>query len=644
MHVALGLVSLVLAVLVLTALAERLRLPAPVLLVAAGVAAAYAPGVPEVRLSAEMVLVGLLPPLLYSTALRTSLVEFTANRRSILLLSIGLVVFTAAGVAVVVRAVLPSVPWWTAFAIGAVVAPPDAVAATAVARRIGLPRRLVTVLEGESLLNDATALVALRTSVAAAGASASVAEVGVDFARTALGGVLVGVLVYGAVGWVRQHLSEPVIDTSLSVVTPFIAYVAAEELHASGVLAVVVAGLLLGHRAPVLQTPSSRISESLNWRTIAFLLEGAVFLLIGLQLRWILEEVAGSGVAAPRVAAACLAVLVAVVVLRLAWVFPVRRFLLDRGLDRDRRQPWQETAVVGWSGMRGVVTLAAAFAIPEDAPARGVLLLVAFTVTAGTLALQGLSLPWVVRRLGVPGPDPREDALARAELLQQATQAGLARLAEIEAEEELDGADPVPDILRQRLEQRDFAAWERLGTMRSDGEPEVRETPSERYARIRLAMLDAERERVLALRSRGRIPHEVVEDVLRMLDVEETVLDARVRQRRALTLSLRTGHRPGGGRPAPSRRAVDACEHLASAGPLTTMPADQRPQECPDCLAEGTRWVHLRQCTGCGHVGCCDSSPGRHAERHHVSAGHPVMRSVEPGEDWRWCFVDEIVG
>ena len=129
-----------------------------------------------------------------------------------------------------------------------------------------------------------------------------------------------------------------------------------------------------------------------------------------------------------------------------------------------------------------------------------------------------------------------------------------------------------------------------------------------------------------------------------MLDVEESVLDARVRQRRALTLSLETGHRPGGGRPAPSRRAVDACEHLASAGPLTTMPADQRPQECPDCLAEGTRWVHLRQCTGCGHVGCCDSSPGRHAERHYASAGHPVMRSVEPGEDWRWCFVDEIVG
>ena len=643
MQVALALVSLVLAVLVITAVAERFRLPPPVFLVAAGVAAAYLPWVPEVRLSPEVVLVGLLPPLLYSTALRTSLVDFTANRRSILLLSIGLVVFTAFGVAAVVRLVLPSVPWWTAFAIGAVVAPPDAVAATAVARRIGLPRRLVTVLEGESLLNDATALVALRTSIGAAAVSVSVLDIGIDFAKTALGGVLVGVLVYVVVGWVRRHLVEPVIDTSISIVTPFIAYVAAEELHLSGVLAVVVAGLLLGHKAPVLQTPSSRISESLNWRTLAFVLEGAVFLLIGLQARWILREVAESGVPWPRVAGACAAVLVTVIVLRLVWVFPVRRLLIEHRVERDRRQPWQETAIVGWTGMRGVVTLAAAFAIPENAPSREVLLLVAFTVTAGTLLLQGLSLPWVVRLLGVPGPDPREDALARAEMLQQATQAGLAKLEELEAQDGTDDGDPVPDILRQRLEQRDFAAWERLGTVRGDLGEDVRETPSERYARIRLAMLDAERERVLALRSSGRTPHEVVEDVLRMLDVEESVLDGHVRRRRGIT-------RPSGGRSsrgsAVSRngtgggRVVDACEHLAAAG----RPSGPRPEECRDCVEEGLQWVHLRQCTTCGHVGCCDSSPGRHAERHFDRLAHPVMKSVEPGEDWRWCFVDEIVG
>jgi hypothetical protein len=472
----------------------------------------------------------------------------------------------------------------------------------------------------------------------AAAVTLSVFEIGIDFIKTALGGVLVGVLMYLVVGWVRRHLVEPVIDTSISMVTPFIAYVIAEQRHVSGVLAVVVAGLLLGHKAPVLQTPSSRISESLNWRTLAFVLEGAVFLLIGLQLRWILAGVADSGMPWPRVAGVCAAVLAAVILLRLAWVFPVRRVLVDRGVHRSQRQPWQETAILGWTGMRGVVTLAAAFAIPADAPFREVLLLVAFTVTAGTLALQGLSLPWLVRRLGVPGPDPRQDALARAELLQQATQAGLAKLADIEATEEMEDGDPVPDILRQRLEQRDFAAWERLGTVRGSLGEHVEETPSERYARIRLEMLDAERERVLSLRSRGRTPHDVVEDVLRMLDVEESVLDSRVEQRSALTRSLESER--GASNAAGAGRAIDACEHLTSAPHLN----GPRPRECPDCIAEGSLWVHLRQCTTCGHVGCCDSSPRRHAQAHYDGVGHPVMQSVEPGESWRWCFVDEIVG
>jgi len=311
--------------------------------------------------------------------------------------------------------------------------------------------------------------------------------------------------------------------------------------------------------------------------------------------------------------------------------------LLDRGLHRSQRQPWQETAIVGWTGMRGVVTLAAAFAIPPDAPSREVLLLVAFTVTAGTLAIQGLSLPWLVRRLGVPGPDPRQDALARAELLQQATQAGLAKLADIEATEEMEDGDPVPDILRQRLEQRDFAAWERLGSVRGSLGEYVEETPSERYTRIRLEMLDAERERVLSLRSRGRTPHDVVEDVLRMLDVEESVLDTRMEQRQNLR-SVEAEQ--AGSKPAGPGRAIDACEHLTTAPHLDGL----RPRECPDCIVEGSQWVHLRQCTTCGHVGCCDSSPRRHAQAHYDGVGHPVMQSVEPGEDWRWCFVDEIVG
>jgi Na+/H+ antiporter len=624
-HIALGLVLLAVTVIAGSALARRWDFPAPVLLVAVGALGSVVPGVPEVQLTAELVLVGLLPPLLYSAALQTSLIDFTAHRRSILSLSIGLVAFTTVGVAVVVHALIPDVGWPTAFALGAVVAPPDAVAATAIGRRIGLPRRTVAILEGESLLNDATALVALKSAILAGAGAATVLGTGVDFVRTAVGGVVCGVLVFAVVGWVRRHLTDPVLDTSVSLVTPFIAYVAAEEIHASGVLAVVIAGLLLGHKAPVLQTAPSRIAERLNWRTISFLLENAVFLLIGLQAESILEGVADSSLDPGRIAAVCLAVLVSVIVLRMVWVFPARYLLTTSGTGAGQRPPWTYTAVIGWAGMRGVVTLAAAFVIPAETEHREVLLLVAFAVTAGTLVLHGLTLPRVARRLKVPSPDPREDALVRAELLQQASQAGLARLAELEGADDGVTAD-VAVVLRTRLEQRDFAAWERLGPDGSEGE-----TPSEEYARLRLAMLHAERERVLELRSQGRPPHEVVENVLATLDIEESMIDHRQQRRKDFDMGV-TGEE--------TVRARDECEHLAG---VTAVP-EVTDRRCEDCVREGSTWVHLRTCVACGHVGCCDSSPRRHASAHFTGTEHPVVASAEPGETWRWCFVDELVG
>ena len=373
-----------------------------------------------------VVLVGLLPPLLYSASLNTSLVDFNANRRPILLLSVGLVVATTLGVGVVAHWLVPDLSWGLSFAIGAVVAPPDAVAATAIGRRIGLPRRIVTILEGESLLNDATALVALRTALASTVAYQLLAR---DFVVAAGGGVLVGLVVFVVVGKVRRRLTDPLLDSGLSFITPFAAYVAAEEIHASGVIAVVVAGLLLGHKAPILQTAQSRIQERMNWNTIAFLLEGGVFLLIGLQARSIITNVGSEDVTLQRVVVVCAAVLLAVIVIRLVWVFAARYLLIRPGPDpvTRRRPPWTYTFLIGWAGMRGVVTLAAAFVIPPGTPHRELLLLVAFTVTAGTLFLQGLSLPWLARRLRVPSPDPLADALARANLLQQASQAGLRR-------------------------------------------------------------------------------------------------------------------------------------------------------------------------------------------------------------------------
>jgi monovalent cation/hydrogen antiporter len=608
--IAFGLVVLAAAVIAVTVACRRLNLAPPLVLIAVGIVASYLPFVPEVQLSPEVVLIGLLPPLLYSAALNTSLVDFNANRRPILLLSVGLVVFTTVGIGVLVHLLLPTLPWWAAFAIGAVVAPPDAVAATAIGRRIGLPRRIVTVLEGESLVNDATALVALRTAIAA---TASVAVVALDFLVAAGGGLLVGLAVTFVVARVRRRLTDPLLDSGLSFVTPFAAYVAAEEIHASGVIAVVVAGLLLGHKAPVLQTAQSRIAERTNWSSIAFLLESAVFLLIGLQARWIIADVLAGDLPIWYVLLLCAAVLVGVVVLRMVWVF-MSRFLLLRGLGT----PYSYTLLVGWAGMRGVVTLAAAFVIPPDTPHRDVLLLIAFTVTAGTLFLQGSSLPWLARRLRVPSPEPAADALARANLLSQASEAGLAAL------DALDEDDPhdVSGQIRARVERRDFVAWEQLGSGAS-------ETPTETYARRRRMTIDVERRRVLEVRSTGTVPHEVVAQVLAILDVEESMLDYSQRERGRL-------------RGSDTLLAPDGdCEHLRADPPEVD---PQTPGECAACVAQGTAWVHLRMCLSCGTVACCDSSAERHANAHFELTGHPVMRSAEPGESWRWCFVDRLTG
>jgi Na+/H+ antiporter len=613
-EIAFELVALAIVVLAGTALAERVRFPAPLALIVVGVAASYLPGLPTVHLSSDVVLLGLLPPLLYAAAIQTSLVDFNANRRPILLLSVGLVVFTTVGIGVLVHALLPGIDWWAALAIGAVVAPPDAVAATTIGRRIGLPRRIVTILEGESLLNDATALVALRTAVAAGAGGVEMWRVGTDFLIASIGGAAIGFAMFVVVALLRRHVTDPILDTAISFVVPYATYILSEEVHSSGVVSVVVTGLLLGHKAPIVQTAQSRIAERMNWRTIAFFLENTVFLLIGLQAQWILQDVRDSGVSAGRVVTVCGLTLAAVVVLRIVWVFFARYLLVRPGPDPTTGQvpPPTYTFLLGWAGMRGVVTLAAAFVIPEDAPYREVLLLTAFTVVAGTLFVQGLSLPWLARRLRVPAPDPLEDALARATLLQQASKAGFKRLRDLE----YDDRHGVFALLKQRIEQRNFAAWERLGTVADQ------EAPSELYTRVRLEMIAAERRRVLDIRRSGSVASEVISDVLAMLDVEESMLDISQEDREELRLTA--GH----------RRTGESCEDL-DAYPSVETPVEP---ECVDCVREGTAWVALRQCLECGNIGCCDSSPRRHASAHFHEYQHPVIESAEPDEDWRWCY------
>ncbi len=629
MDTALSLVGLLAIAVAVSALAGKYSMSPPLVLIVVGVGVSYLSFVPEFRLTPEIVLIGLLPPLLYAAAIRTSLVDFRANRRPIALLSVGLVIFTTTSVGLLVWWIL-DVPLAVGFALGAVVAPPDAVAATTIARRVGLPRRVVTILEGESLVNDATAIVTLRTSIAAIAGSVSAWQVGAGFLVSAVGGVLIGLAVAFIVGHIRNLIQDDVTDVAVSLLTPWIAYLPAEQIHIrgldsqpSGVLAVVVAGIILGHKSPRIQSASSRLFERTNWTTISYVLENSIFLLIGLQVRSIVDDLGNSDMSAMRIAWSCAAVLAAVIALRIIWVFPATYLprLIPRIAASEPRPSPRAVFLVAWTGMRGVVTLAAVFLLPEDTAQREVLVLMAFVVTVGTLLVQGLTIPSLVRWLKVPGPDIQEDHLQEATVLQSVTEAGMTYL-----DEELDSSavsDAVMRRLRVRATDRTNAVWERLGGT---------ETPSAQYSRVRAEMIKRERDELLRIRKLGTVDQTVLGLVMNSLDVEESILDR-------MYEDATTADREIELRPTTDPEA--ACEHLAEA---CTVPTPLTPTGCEECLADGTDWVHLRLCMACGHVGCCDSSVGMHGTQHFRDSGHPVMRSFEPGEAWRWCFIDQANG
>lgn len=359
MDITLGLLIIVCAVGVGSALARRLNVSAPLILVLVGVIGSFLPFVPRVSLPPDLILVGILPPLLFAAALRTSLIDFKANRRPIALLSVGYVLTGTLVIGLVVHLLIPSLPMAAAFAIGAVVAPPDAVAATAIARKVGLPRRLLVILEGESLVNDATALVCLGTSLAVLqGQIPSPWSVAGDFLSTAGGGVAIGVVVALVLIRIRRHVQDPVLNTTLSLAAPYIAYLPAEEAGVSGVLAVVVAGLLIGHKSPLMPSGMSRVSERINWATVEFLLENAVFLLIGLQVAQIVADADADPLGRGRVWLICGLVLLAVLVFRCLWVFPATNLprwifpaIRTREPDPGWRARWSSPGPVcaGWS-------------------------------------------------------------------------------------------------------------------------------------------------------------------------------------------------------------------------------------------------------------------------------------------------------
>jgi CPA1 family monovalent cation:H+ antiporter len=513
----------------LAAVARRFDVSAPLALVVAGLAAGLIPAFKQIELDPKLVLYVLLPPLLWSAGLESSYVALRRNIRPIGLLAVGLPLATTLAVGFVAYKTVPELTVAAALTLGAIVAPPDAVSATAIGRRLGLPRRVMTLLGGESLLNDATALTAYKVSLAAAIGTAATWNSGVaTFALAAIGGVVVGLALGFAISFIRWRLDDPLVESALGLVAPFIIYLTAEQIHGSGVLAVVVAALILGQHSTQ-ASYATRLQDTAVWKAVQLVLESFAFLMIGLQLPAVVGELAG--ITASVIATSSVAVLGTVILVRIAWVFlfAYLPLLLSKAVrEREPAPTPAQVFIVAWAGMRGVVSLAAAFGVPMTTlsgapfPGRPQLVFLTFVVVIGTLLLHGLTLPWLIRRLGVQGDDAHTDAIAAAAAQDKAARAAADRLDELLAEEEVtDVHERAADVLRGWNTRRRNAAWERLGR----DEEEIGESPASAFRRLRLEMLAAERATFIAERDSGQIDDEVLREVLRGLDLEEATLN-----------------------------------------------------------------------------------------------------------------------
>ena len=507
---------LLLAATALAILARRVGIPYPILLVLGGLLIGFVPGLPRIELEPDLVFLLFLPPILFGAGYFTSIRDFKANLRPIALLSIGLVLATTAAVALVANALIPGLGLPAAFALGAIVAPPDAVAATSIFQRLGAPRRAVTILEGESLVNDATALVAYRFAVAAAATGTfSLVGAGAAFIVVAIGGMVFGIIIGWLVAAVLRRVDDPVFSVVVTFLAPALAYIPAEHLGVSGVLAAVVAGIWTGRHAARSMSSQVRVSGAAAWQVLLFLINGAVFILIGVQLPAVLEGIEHRPVA--ELAGLAVSISVVVIVVRIVWVFPgtfIPRALSAGIREREPRPPLRNVFLVSWAGMRGVVSLAAALALPRDFPERDLLVFLTFSVIIATLVGQGLTLPLVIRALGIvaDGGEEREEAYARA----AAAEAAVARINELQRE--WPGHLELVEALRVQYghRARDMELHTAAELPLDEAEQEILE-----HRQIRTAVIDAERGALAMLRDAGSIRDEIFRRVERDLDLEE---------------------------------------------------------------------------------------------------------------------------
>jgi CPA1 family monovalent cation:H+ antiporter len=520
-QVVLGLLA---AVAGLALLARKVRVPVPILLVIGGVILAFIPGIPRLRLSPEMVFLLFLPPLLYPAALFTPWRDFRANLRPILLLAVGLVLFTTVAVALLAHHFIPDLPLAAAFVLGAIISPTDAIAATAIAERLRVPRRIIAIVEGESLVNDATALVAYQFAVAAVlTGSFSLAKASGQFVMVSAGGILLGLLVGWVSAWILERLNDPPIQITVSLLTPFAAYLPAERMGISGVLAVVSAGFYHGWRSPEMVNARVRLQAAPVWEMIEFLLNGFIFIVIGLQLPEVLRALSGRSMFELFWHAAGFSVVV--ILIRIVWVFAATylpRLLFKSIRLRDPYPSWRAVMIVAWTGMRGVVSLAAALALPATIqsgaafPARELIVFLTFAVILATLVAQGLSLPPLIRFLHLQEDRTAEREECEARL--KANHAALARLDEIAGTREVD-----QDIMqRLRIEYEDRIR-QLEETEREDGETS-HHLFSREYERLSHEALRAERQVILKLRNNSVINDEVLRRIQRDIDLAEARL------------------------------------------------------------------------------------------------------------------------
>jgi CPA1 family monovalent cation:H+ antiporter len=517
--------GLLVAVTVLSALARRLALPYPIVLVIGGALFGFIPGVPAVKLDPNVVLVIFLPPLLYGAAFFANLNDMRANLRGLTLTSVGLVLVTMCAVAVVAHELIAGLPWAAAFALGAVVSPTDPLAGAAIMRRLGVPRRLVSMVEGEGLFNDATALVAYRVAVAAVvSGSFSLADAGLEFVAGALGGIAIGLVVGWAIAEIRRRVNDTQLSVTVSLLSGYAAFIPADALGASGVLAAVTTGIYMGIRGPSIIDARTRLQGFMVWDILDFLLNAALFVLVGLQLRPVVDSL--GGYSAGTLAGYALAVSAVVIAVRVAWLFSlpyVIRALDRRPSQRARRVGAGPRFVIAWAGTRGAVSLAAALAIPltTDAgapfPARDLLIFLTFTVIFATLVLQGLTLPAVIRFLRVHGDESEDEEELRARLA--AARAALDQLDAL-GDEDWTRDDTVERMRRlYEYRKRRFAA--RAGKIEDDGY----EDRSLAYQQLVQSVLAAQREALVRLRNEGTISNEVMNRVVREMDLEESRLE-----------------------------------------------------------------------------------------------------------------------